>query len=607
MKKIFLSLLFLAVPFLLQAAAPEAPTDLTFSLGDAEVAIAWTAPFDGGSPIGDYLTEYRLFDGGAWTVFTDAVSPITNVLVDGLLNGREYALRVSAINADGASSASLPVTGAPVDPVPTAPTALDVMVYGETSVGSILTGVYDYVDVNADPEGSSVYQWLISNAPDGGFSAIPGANEITYLLTESDIGMYLKFQVTPISLVLPGLGDSLQSDATDQILASNYINHILSAGQSLAIGTKAIPPLSTTQPYNNMMLTGHPSSGWGAGTDLVPLVEFHWETPGSGMANMLSFLNDEDFDVAIGLHGYNAVPYTSIQQGTGLYNKGMLQLENTKAATEELGRPHRVLGVTLIHGETDDYINTPGDVYAGYLEELQDDYQSDIQLVTGQTETIPLFTDQESSFTSDYYVNKETSEIPLGQLKASIDNPGEIVMVTPKYFIEYDPDGVHLKPKSSRWLGEYYGKVINEVVVRGNEWKPLMPEAAFLDGSDLYLDYHVPSGSLVFDTTMVVEHEDYGFEYSDDTGSIEITDIEIITDTIIKITLSDIPTGTNKKIRYAYRGVAGTHTDPLNPDSIGGNLRDTDSTPSLYGNTLYNWAVQGEWDINELPLITEKK
>lgn len=608
MKKIFLSLLFLAVPFVSQAAAPAVPTDLVVSpILSQQLAVSWTAPFDGGSPITDYQLEYRLEGEIGWVMFADTISPAPGMLVEPLLNGREYDLRVSAVNIDGISSPSDSVAGIPIDPVPTAPMALDVAVSGDVYDGSTLVGLYDYVDVNADPEGPSLYQWFTSNAPDGGFSPIPGADEITYTLTASDIGMYLKFQVTPISLALPGLGEPVQSDATEQVLAANYINQILSTGQSVSIGTKAIPPLSTTQPYNNMMLTGHPSSGWGAGTDLVPLVEAHWETPGSGMANMLSYLNDEDFDVAIGLHGYNAVPYTSIMQGTGLYNKGMLQLANTKAAAEALGRPHRVLGVTVIHGETDDYINTPGDVYAGYLEEFQADYEADIQAVTGQTETIPMFTDQESSFTSDYYVNKETSEIPLAQLQASLDNPGKIVLVAPKYFIEYDPDGAHLTAKSSRWLGEYYGKVINEVVVRGNEWKPLMPEAGMLFGNTLYLDYHVPAGELVIDTSIVAEHEDYGFEYYDDTESIDIVDVEIIGDTLVKITLSGTPTGTDKKIRYAYRGVQGTHTDPMNPDSVGGNLRDTDDAPSLHGNTLYNWAVQGEWDIEELPAIAKKK
>jgi hypothetical protein len=567
-----------------------------------QIALHWIAPFNGGSPITDYRIEYRLGYEMDWTLFNDGISATPNVLIEPLLNGREYNLRVSAINAHGVGLPSDVVVTVPIDPVPRAPVALDVTVDGDVSEGSVLTASYYYVDANANPEGPSIYQWFRAPTPDGLYSPILGADESTYTLEESDIGMYLKFQVTPISLVMPGLGLSVLSEPTDKIIASNYVNHILSGGQSLAIGTKAVPPLSTTQPYNNLMLTGHPSSGWGIGTNLVPLVEAHWETPGSGMANMLSFLNG-DFDVAIGLHGFNAVRYTQIKKGTAFYNKGMLQLANTKLAAAAMGRPHRVLGVTLIHGETDDFINTPGDVYAGYLAELQSDYQSDIQATTGQTETIPLFTDQESSFTSNYYVNKATSEIPLAQLQASIDNPGKIVMVTPKYFLKYDPDGVHLTPKSSRWLGEYYGKVINEVTVRGNEWKPLMPKAGTLVGNILYLDYHVPKGELVFDTSIVTEHENYGFEYYDETHSVEIVDVDIMSDSLIKITLSGAPTGVHKKIRYAYRGVQGTHTNPLDSDSVGGNLRDTDDAPSLHGNPLYNWAVQGEWDIAELPMI----
>jgi hypothetical protein len=321
------------------------------------------------------------------------------------------------------------------------------------------------------------------------------------------------------------------------------------------------------------------------------------------MANMLSFLNG-DFDVAIGLHGFNAVRYTQIKKGTAFYTKGQTQLVHTKRAAEILNRPHKVLGVTLIHGETDDFINTRGNTYTGYLEELQSDYQSDIQATTGQTETIPLFTDQESSFTSNYYVNKATSEIPLAQLAAAVENPDEIILVTPKYFFPYDVgDGVHLPATSSRWLGEYYGKVIHEVSVEGNSWTPLMPLSVSLIENDIMIDYHVPKGHLVFDTDMVAERTDYGFEYYDEEGSTTISEVVIVDTDTIKITLSQIPLGTHKKIRYAYSGVRGVHADPQDPRAVGGNLRDTDDAPSLHGNPLYNWAVQGEWDVMPPPVL----
>ena len=596
-------LLFSTTPLVSLAMPPQAPEDLLLTNGiSQQINATWTAPIDEGSPITDYRIEYKRNTDTSWTVFSDEISAIPHTTINGLMNGLLYDVRVFAINLDGISSVSSVATHRVIDPTPTAP-VISAITYDTVLAlsGFPITVSYEFLDSNGDTDISTLV-WTRSVDRLGPYTPIPFATDATYTPTSDDIGYFLRVDMIPTSDVAPFTGVSVMSEPTVIVAEPDYINHILSAGQSLAIGTKAVPPLSTTQPYNNLMLTGHPSSGWGVGTSLVPLVEAHWETPGSGMANMLSFLNG-DFDVAIGLHGFNAVRYTQIKKGTAFYNKGMLQLANTKLAAAALGRPHRVLGVTLIHGETDDFINTPGDVYAGYLAELQSDYQSDIQATTGQTETIPLFTDQESSFTSNYYVNKATSEIPLAQLQASIDNPGEIVLVTPKYFLKYDPDGVHLTPKSSRWLGEYYGKVINEVTVRGHEWKPLMPKAGMLIGNILYLDYHVPKGSLVFDTSLVTEHENYGFEYYDETHSVEIVDVDIMSDSLLKITLSGAPTGVHKKIRYAYRGVQGTHTDPSNPNSIGGNLRDTDDAPSLHGNTLYNWAVQGEWNINELPMI----
>ena len=45
-----------------------------------------------------------------------------------------------------------------------------------------------------------------------------------------------------------------------------------------------------------------------------------------------------------------------------------------------------------------------------------------------------MFLDQMSSFMSSY-TNDATSEIPIYQLYAAEENPNEIVLVAPKYFL----------------------------------------------------------------------------------------------------------------------------------------------------------------------------
>ncbi|NDC25650.1 MAG: BspA family leucine-rich repeat surface protein, partial [Proteobacteria bacterium] len=86
---------------------PSAPTLVTGTAGDEQVALSWTAPSsNGGSAITGYKVEYQLASGGAWTVFSDNTSTSTNLTVTGLTNNTSYIFRVAAKNLAGAGSYS---------------------------------------------------------------------------------------------------------------------------------------------------------------------------------------------------------------------------------------------------------------------------------------------------------------------------------------------------------------------------------------------------------------------------------------------------------------------------------------------------------------------
>jgi hypothetical protein len=436
---------------------------------------------------------------------------------------------------------------------------------------------------------SSLYRWLRADTAGGTYSAISGATSVNYTVTSDDLNKYLKFEVTPVSNTAPTIGSAVLSSASSQVNEVDYINQILSTGQSLSVGVAASPALTTSQPYSNLMLTGG-AGGLGAGGSFTPLLESSVETISSSMANTIT-ANDigTDFDVAVSLHGVSGYTYSQLKKGTGPYATGMNQVTNAKSAATTLGRTSRVIGVTTIHGETDNYNGVSGATYQSYLEEWQSDYETDIKAITGQSGTIPLFLCQMSSFMSSY-ANDATSEIPIYQLKAAEDNPGKIVLVAPKYFFNYS-DRHHLTAASSRWLGEYYGKVMKKVVIDHESWRPLTPDTVERSGAIIYATFHVPSGSLAFDTTLVSARTNYGFEYYDSTSSATISSVQLLDSDTVKVTLSGVPTGSNQRLRYAYTGVPGTDTGGQNAGTAAGNLRDTDSFPSLYGNTLYNWAV----------------
>jgi hypothetical protein len=91
----------------------------------------------------------------------------------------------------------------------------------------------------------------------------------------------------------------------------------------------------------------------------------------------------------------------------------------------------------------------------------------------------------------------------------------------------------------------------------------------------------------------------YGFEYLDDDAigfprqlRTTILSVNLASTNQVRITLSNIPTGNFKRIKYGSMalmatdgGFGGRQSGPR------GCLRDADPTTSLYGDTLYNWCV----------------
>lgn len=74
---------------------------------DTSLQFDWVAPSeDGGSPITDYKIEIQTA-GGSWAVFNDSISTSTSAQVTGLTRGSIYAVRVSAVSAEGASAPTL--------------------------------------------------------------------------------------------------------------------------------------------------------------------------------------------------------------------------------------------------------------------------------------------------------------------------------------------------------------------------------------------------------------------------------------------------------------------------------------------------------------------
>jgi hypothetical protein len=565
-------------------AAPNPPTNVVATVGEWRVSLSWTASEDNGSDVTDYTIQYKK-GSDSYVAFNDGISTDTSTIVTGLTNGLQYSFKITATNGFGTSGPSEIVLSTPVLVTAAAPTATSISTSGFQTLYEQLSGTYSYVDPNANAEGTTTFRWLRADSSGGTYSAIAGATSATYVLGPADSGKYIKFEVTAVSTVSPTTGTPTLSSAIGPIgVEMNYINHLLSTGQSLAVGLNGSPVLSSTQPYSNLMLSG---------TSLVPLVETSVETMGSAMANIITnLIAGNNYQVAVSNHGVSATGYIGLKQGTAPYANGMDQVTKAKAAATILGTPYRVIGVTVVHGEGDS-ISGGTASYEGWLRQWQIDYETDVKAITGQVGTIPLYTDQMSSQTGN---NMATSGMPLAQLAAAENNPGKIILVGPKYQYPY-VDNVHLTNQGYRMMGEYFGKVIKKVAVDRATWTPLSPSRIERSGNTIYAQFNVPVAPLVFDTTIVSARTNYGFEYSDSTSSASISSVELEGTDTVKVTLSATPTGSSQQLRYAYTGTAGSNPGPQNAGSAAGNLRDSDTTTALSGNILYNWTVHFGKDI----------
>jgi hypothetical protein len=102
--------------------APDAPTNVTATPGNAQATVTWTAPTsDGGATVTKYVVTPS---GGAAPVEVTGNPAPTTAAVTGLTNGTSYTFTVVAQNSAGSSVASGPSAAVTPSTTPTAPQAV---------------------------------------------------------------------------------------------------------------------------------------------------------------------------------------------------------------------------------------------------------------------------------------------------------------------------------------------------------------------------------------------------------------------------------------------------------------------------------------------------
>ncbi len=449
------------------------------------------------------------------------------------------------------------------------------------------------------------------------------------------------------------------ADASPPIVYKHYdVNHVLSTGQSDSVANGATPVITKTQPFGNLsfdtgVMTGkgkliggvNPNgacdgegcTGYETPSSFVPLVEgdrffgYGVETMSSGLANQASVfatawfakvgLPAKPHDVLVSLHGRSGNTYWCLKKNPCAYlaNQGylmpfveaMMQVTSGKALADAAGKTYVVRAVTAIHGGSDHYDRenelatlverNDGNGYVGdYAEALvewQNDYETSIRAITGQTEGVPLFISQFGSWT-----DIATSTIPVRQLAAHVKAKGKVIVVTPNYpFVHYS-DCLHYTNHSERRLGAYFAKAYQRTVIEGVPFEPLRPLSVSRNGATLTVKFHVPVPPMVIDTTRVVDPGNYGFTYADSTGSASIASVALAGPDTVTVTLSSPPTGASRKLRYALNAPVPTAC-PGPTAGARGNLRDSDATVAYHTDgsgqpyELHNWALHFELDV----------
>ncbi len=399
------------------------------------------------------------------------------------------------------------------------------------------------------------------------------------------------------------------------------IKQIIGYGQSLSVGLTSIPPISTTQLYQNVMLASgvrlRPGDVGYNKTAFVPLIEevgtfspTQGETPVSGMCNGITRRAiDEGEDVARwvmagmvpGRSGWSVEQLSPPPLGTQqAYEKMVEMVKDCHDLAVSQGSSYSVWGYYWMQGESNyqDAWERSGYQYGEYELALFDQLTLDVQAITKQLFQPYIFSYQVAAHRK---YSRDAMPIALMQWRLSRLRP-DLVISAPCYMFPVSADNLHLTNEGSWLMGEYMSRAAFETMVRRNgKWRPLEPIS--VDWTDTYIDvkFHVPCGKLVLDSALCVTTHNMGFDIrvNDVVNTTIISGVAVQGTDTVRISLNAAADST-AVLTYA-RGRPGDPSASGPTTGARGNLRDThglyDTAVSPLGNVfaLHNACVMFQY------------
>ncbi|MGH6187176.1 hypothetical protein ACRFNZ_07675 [Klebsiella quasipneumoniae] len=295
--------------------------------------------------------------------------------------------------------------------------------------------------------------------------------------------------------------------------------------------------------------------------------------------------------------GVNGRSIEQLSKGASpeIYQRPLQAVQQVKALADQLGVSYSIGAILWIQGEWN-YLKMNGSndkaTYKLNLGKLYNDMIADMAVgIAGQKAPPALFMYQ----TGAGYT-RDDAELSIGMAQWEFCQENDnAYMVGPVY--HYPDKGGHLGPNGYRWFDMKVAQVMHLVLNEGQGWEPLGPIKIIIIGREIYAFYHVPSPPLVFRQTYVkytaTMYADKGFRVTDSAGTVAITGVEIVADTIIKITVGrDIAGGA--KLWYADQTA----------HSGNGNVFDSDGFNAL-DNFIYEVGT-GQYETENIPELVGK-
>ena len=416
------------------------------------------------------------------------------------------------------------------------------------------------------------------------------------------------------------------------------LNHLIIYSQSLGTQQEGWPALSKAviEEYDNLMLGNsiRPASRTNAafsplggaalkplravvqsdtGNNLLTDEQVAALSPGAGnegeggvaMANALRRLwlqrncmeRDPTRRFVLSSTGVNGRSIEQLSKGASpeIYQRPLQAVQQVKAMADQLGVSYSIAAILWIQGEWN-YLKMNGSndkaTYKLNLGKLYNDMIADMAVgIAGQKAPPALFMYQ----TGAGYT-RDDAELSIGMAQWEFCQENDnAYMVGPIY--HYPDKGGHLGPNGYRWFDMKVAQVKHLVLNEGQGWEPLGPIKIKIIGREVFVFYHVPSPPLMFRPTYVkytaTMYADKGFRVTDSAGTVAITGVEIVADTIIKITLGrDI--GGGAKLWYADQTA----------HSGNGNVFDSDKFNAL-DDFIYE-AGTGQYETENIPELVGK-